>query len=84
MSKRQRNFNVIKTFTIVGTVIGIILGIAMYSVEDKISYLFGGIIICVLLGMFLGNISTRGFEVKGEIGFKKVKKDVKKKRKQKK
>lgn len=81
MSKKQRNFNVIKTFTIIGIIIGIFLGIVMYSVENKISYLFGGIIICVLLGMFLGNISTRGFEVKGEIGFKREKKNEKKKRK---
>lgn len=81
MSKRQRNFNVIKTFMIFGIIIGVILGIAMYSVEDKIIYLFGGIVICVLLGMLLGNISTRGFEVKGEVGFKRVKKNVKKKRK---
>lgn len=83
MSKRQRNFNIIKTFTIIGTIIGIILGIAMYSVEGKIAYLFGGVLICVLLGMLLGNISTRGFEVKGEIKFKKVKKDVKKKKRKK-
>jgi uncharacterized membrane protein AbrB (regulator of aidB expression) len=81
MSKKQRNFNVIKTFTVIGIIIGIFLGIVMYSVENKISYLFGGIIICVLLGMFLGNISTRGFEVKGEIGFKREKKNEKKKRK---
>jgi uncharacterized membrane protein AbrB (regulator of aidB expression) len=81
MSKKQRNFNVIKTFTIIGIIIGIFLGIVMYSVENKISYLFGGIIICVLLGMFLGNISTRGFEVKGEIGFKRENKNEKKKRK---
>ena len=81
MSKRQRNFNVIKTFTIIGIVVGVVLGIAMYSVENKISYLFGGIAICILLGMLLGNISTRGFEVKGEIGLKKVKKNDKKKRK---
>ena len=81
MSKKQRNFNVIKTFMVIGIIIGIFLGIVMYSVENKISYLFGGIIICVLLGMFLGNISTRGFEVKGEIGFKREKKNEKKKRK---
>lgn len=81
MSKKQRNYNVIKTFTIFGVVVGFILGIAMYLVENKITYLFGGIAICILLGALLGNISTRGFEVKGEIGFKREKKNVKKKRK---
>lgn len=81
MSKKQRNFNVVKTFTIFGFIVGMVLGIAMYSVEDKIVYLFGGILIGVLLGLLLGNISTRGFEVKGEIRTKKEKKNDKKKRK---
>ena len=81
MSKKQRNFNVVKTFTIFGLIVGMVLGIAMYSVEDKIVYLFGGILIGVLLGLLLGNISTRGFEVKGEIIIKKEKKNDKKKRK---
>ena len=81
MSKRQRNFNVIRTFVVIGIIIGIILGIAMYSVENKIGYLFGGIVICILLGFLLGNISTRGFEVRGELEFKKVRKDGKKKKK---
>ncbi len=81
MSKKQRNFNVVKTFTIFGFIVGMVLGIAMYSVEDKIVYLFGGILIGVLLGLLLGNISTRGFEVKGEIRIKKEKKNDKKKRK---
>ena len=81
MSKKQRNFNVVKTFTIFGLIVGMVLGIAMYSVEDKIVYLFGGILIGVLLGLLLGNIFTRGFEVKGEIRIKKEKKNDKKKRK---
>lgn len=58
-------------FIIFFILIGLTLGIMLYFSNDNIFFLIGSPIIGLILGWLLGNITTRGFEIK--IGFKEKK-----------
>ena len=55
-------------FMIIFILIGLTLGIILYLSNDNLLFLIGSPIIGLILGWLLGNITTRGFEIK--IGFK--------------